>query len=64
VAEDHGTPGAEHVEVSVAVGVVEIGSFGVGDEGRIAADGPEGTDGGVDAAGKEGFGTELEGAGV
>jgi hypothetical protein len=36
----------------------------VGDEGRIAADGAEGADGGVDAAGKEGFGTELERAGL
>jgi hypothetical protein len=60
VAEDHGSPGAEEVEVAVAVGVVEVGAVGVVDEGRVAADGAEGADGGVNAAGEELFGALLE----
>ncbi len=55
VAEDHRAPGAEEVEVAVAVLVVEIGAFGMGEEGRIAADGAKGADGRVDSAGKEVF---------
>jgi hypothetical protein len=42
VAEDHGAPGAEVVDVAVAVGVVEVGALGALDEGRRAADGAEG----------------------
>ena len=60
VAEDHGPPGAEEVEVAVAVDVVEVGSFGVADERRVTADGAEGPDGRVDASGKKQFGTKLQ----
>jgi len=45
VAEDHWAPGAEQIEVSVAVFVVEVGAFGVGKEGRVSAYGAEGADG-------------------
>ena len=53
MAEDHGTPGAEEVEVAVAVFVVEVSAFGVGEEGWVAAYGAEGADGRVDSAGKK-----------
>ncbi len=33
VAEDHGSPGAEEVEIAVAIFVVEPGALGVGEEG-------------------------------
>ena len=64
VAEDHGAPGAEEVEVAVAVRVEEVGPFGVSHERRVAADGAEGADGRVDSAGKEFFGAlQVAGAG-
>jgi hypothetical protein len=59
VAEDHGTPGAEEIEVAVAIFVEEVGAFGPGEEGRISAYGAKGTDGRVDAPGEEFFGAEL-----
>jgi len=59
VAEDHGTPGTEEVEVAVAVRVEEVGSFSVGEEGRVAAYGTECPHGRVDASGEEFFGAEL-----
>jgi hypothetical protein len=64
VAEDHGSPGAEEVEVAVAVLIVEPGALGVGDEGWVAADGTEGADGRVDSAGEERFGALLKLAGA
>ncbi len=60
VAEDHGTPGAEEVEVAVAVFVEEICAFGVGEEGWISAYGAEGADWRVDSAGEEFFGALLQ----
>ena len=60
VSEDHGSPGAEVVEVLVAVGVVEVCAFGAGKEGRLAADGAEGSDGGVYSAGEEALGALAE----
>jgi hypothetical protein len=60
VAEDHRAPGAEEVEVAIVVGVIEVGTFGVVDEGGMAAYGAEGSDGGVDTAGEELFGALLE----
>ena len=59
VAEDHGSPGAEEIEVAVAVFVVEPGAFGSGEKGRLSANGAEGADGGVDASGEELFGPLL-----
>ena len=64
VAEDHGAPGAEVVDVAVAVGVGEVGAGGGLDEGGRAADGAKGAHGGVDAAGKEALGALLEGLGT
>jgi hypothetical protein len=64
VAEDHGAPGAEEVEVTVAIGVEEIGTLGVGDEGWVAAYGTEGSNGRVDASGKKLFGALLQMAGA
>jgi len=60
VAEDHGPPGAEEVEVAVAVFVEEVGALGVGDEWRIAAYGAEGADGRIHSAGKEFFSALLQ----
>jgi hypothetical protein len=64
VAEDHRAPGTEEVEITIAVGVEEIGAFGVGHEGGVAAYGAEGSDGRVDAAGEKSFGTKLQVAGA
>ena len=64
VAEDHGAPGAEEVEVAVAVFVEEVCAFGVGEEWRVAAYGAEGADGRVDSAGEEFFGALLQVAGA
>jgi len=64
VAEDHGTPGAEVVDVAVAVGVGEVGSLSALDKGGGSADGFECADGGVDAAGEEALGALLEGLGT
>ena len=63
VAEDHRPPGAEVVDVAVAVGVGEPRALGVGDERRGSADGAEGPDGRVDAAGEVSLGALLEGLG-
>jgi hypothetical protein len=51
VADDHRAPGADVVDVALAVGVPHIGAFGAGDEARRAAHRTEGADGRVDAAG-------------
>jgi hypothetical protein len=59
VAEDHWTPGAEEVEVTVAVRVVKVSSFGVSEKRRVTAHGSESTHRRIDAAGKEFFGAEL-----
>jgi hypothetical protein len=53
VAEDHGTPGAEVVDVAVAVGIGEPCALGSFYEGRRAADRSKGTNRRVDAAGKK-----------
>ncbi len=45
VAQDHGAPGAEVVDVAIAVGVDEIGALGALNEGRSAANGAEGAHG-------------------
>jgi len=64
VAENHGAPGAEVVNVSVAVGVGEVGALRALDEGRRAAYCAKGPDRGVDAAGEEMLGALLEGLGA
>jgi hypothetical protein len=59
VAEDHGSPGAEEIEVAVAVGVEEVGAPGMGEEGRVTSYSAEGADRRVNASGEEFFGPEL-----
>jgi len=56
VAEDVRAPGADVVDVGFAIDVGDAAAFGTADEERLAADVAEGADGGVDAAGDEGFG--------
>ena len=56
VAEEHARPRSRRSRGAVAVGVVEILGFAVFDDERVAADGAEGADGGVDAADEEFFG--------
>jgi hypothetical protein len=64
VAEDHRAPGAEEVEVAVAVFVEEECALGVSDERGIAAYGTEGPYGRVDASRKEFLGALLQVAGA
>ena len=60
MAKDHRPPGAEEVEVAVAIFVVEVCAFGVGEEGWVSAYGAEGADGRVDASWEEFFSTLLQ----
>jgi hypothetical protein len=60
MAEDHGTPGAEEIEVAVAVRVEEISAFGMGDERRIATHGTKCPHGRVNSSREEAFGAELK----
>jgi len=53
VAEDHRAPGADVVDVAVAVSVDQEGTLGADDHGRVAAHGAEGANGGIDPAGQE-----------
>ena len=64
VAQNHRAPGAEVVDVAIAVGVVKVRALGALDEGRRAAHGAKGADRRVDAAGKEALGALLEGLGT
>ena len=56
VAEEERAPGADEIEVAVAVGVVEILGFAAVDDERVGLDGAEGADGRVDAADEQFFG--------
>ncbi len=64
VAQNHRAPGAEVVDVAIAVGVVEVCALGALNEGRRATHGAKGAHGRVDAAGKEALGALLEGLGT
>ena len=64
VAEDQGAPGADEVQVLVAVGVPDAGALAAGDEGRLATHGAKGADGAVHAAGHEPLGAGEEGLGA
>jgi hypothetical protein len=59
VAEKHRAPGAEEVQVTVAVGIEEIGALGVTYERGVPAYGAEGSDGRVDASGEKLLGAKL-----
>ncbi|MCY1534316.1 hypothetical protein D9M68_696840 [compost metagenome] len=56
MAQDHRAPGADVVDVLLAVGVPEIGTLGALHETRCAAHGAEGAHGRVHAAGDQGLG--------
>ena len=64
VAQDHRPPGAEIVDIAVAVGVGEPGALSAFDKRRRAAHRAEGPHGRVDAAGEEALGALLEGLGT
>ena len=64
MAEDHRTPGAEVVDVAVAIGVGEPGTLGALNEGRFAAYGAKGANGRVDSAGEKALRTLLQGLGA
>lgn len=64
MAEDHGAPGAEEVEVAVSVFVEEPGALGVSEEGRVSAYCAKSTDGRIDAPREEFFGALLQLAGA
>ena len=64
VSENHGTPGAEEIQVAVPIGVEEVGSFRMSDEGRIAAYCAEGPDRGIDSSRKKLFRAKLKLAGA
>ena len=55
VADDHGTPGSDVVDILVAVDVGDGTALGPGDKRRRAADTAVGTDRAVDAARHEGL---------
>ena len=57
MAEEHGSPGADEIEVVVAVGVVEILAEAAFDDEWLAADGAESADGRIDAADEDFFGS-------
>ena len=63
VSGDVGAPGVDIVDELVAVGVPQEGSFGAGDEERVAADGFEGAHGGVHPAGNGLHGARKQRAG-
>ncbi len=65
VAQEHGAPGAEEVDVAVAVGVGQEGAFGTGDEGRMAAHGAKCANRRINTAGQKALraGLELGGTG-
>jgi hypothetical protein len=66
VAEKHGSPRADEIELLIAIGVIKILALTTFDDERFAADGTEGTDRRVDATNENffGFGEDLEGAAI
>jgi len=66
VAQEQGAPGADVIDILVAIHVEDAGAFAAGDKGRIAAHGPEGAHRRIDAAGDEllGLAEEFFGSGV
>ena len=57
MAADGGAPGADVVDVLVAVDVEGVGSLHLVKDDGVSADGLEGADGGVDAAGEDVLGS-------
>src|SRR4051812_45446186 len=60
VAEDERPPGADVVDVLVAIGVKEVRAESANDPGRLAADGAKRAHGGIHAAGNHLFGALLQ----
>src|SRR4051812_19292633 len=60
MAEDERPPGADVVDVLVAIGIEEVRAESANDPGRLAADGPKPPDGGIHAAGNHLFGALLQ----
>ena len=58
VAEDHRPPGADVIDIGIAVDIIDFRAGGAFDEDRFAADGAKGAHRTVDAAGDDlvGFG--------
>jgi len=63
VAEDHGTPGAEVVDIAIAVRVDDPSAMGPLDKRRRAADCTKSSHRRVDAARKKSLGSLLQGLG-
>ncbi len=63
VAEDHRSPGADVIDIGVAVGIVNLGTLGALNEQRVAAHRLEGPHGAVDPPGDDAFGFGEEGRG-
>jgi hypothetical protein len=53
VPEDHRSPGADVVDIAVAVEVVQVSPFAASEEDRLAPDSAKGAGGAVDAARNE-----------
>ena len=60
VAQDHGAPRADVIDIALAVGVPEISTLRALHKARGAADRLEGAYGGVHAAGNDSAGTFKE----
>ena len=61
MAKNGGAPGADVVDVFIAIDIPDAGALGVIDEERLAANGAKSADGGIDAAGDERLGLGEEG---
>jgi hypothetical protein len=64
VAEDHGAPGAEIVDVTVAIGICEVCSGGELEEWRSPTYRTKSSNWGVDASREESFGALMENLGA
>ena len=61
VAQDHGAPGADKIQVFLAVHIPQAAAVGLSDEGGTDTDGAEGPDGTVDTAGNIALGLPEQG---
>ena len=66
MTEDRWAPGADVVDVAIAIDVLDATALGATDEKRLAADIAKGADGRINAAGDEFFGNlkKLMGSGI
>ena len=61
MAQDHGPPGADVIDMALAIGIPEIGTLGALHKAGRTAHGLEGAYGGVDAAGDNALGAVEQG---